>query len=446
MKKIITLLIILFSFHIAKAQYGFLMNRYYISGSLSLGTGGRTFADTSCWLQLGNDTTKKGLILPRVVLDSIHTTKRGVFVYDLKDSVLYHFDGSKRVRYMTYKDTNLIKQIIARASVDTTKFVKYADTATMLGAYLRSNTVTLDKVLTTGNSSAQKAITGGLTIDKTGAAAKLGLVSDNNQPAVINIKQATDHSANTWDLTSAATSHDFSFYNYTAGKTSLNINAASNNVMVNTTTDNGNELQVNGNGAFTGALKLKGYNGTMQPSAAIGMANGTLIGWAGAGLPESNLKTGIFVDDINNLVFIQDGSDFFRYNQGFQTFTISPSGEFDIASPGRSNLCIVANSGSQAQLRFVETELGPHPLIYKVPGSCQLNIDKNSSGTLNTMLHIDDSGNVLIGGNLTTASPSSYGSGSIKFGKIKVGSDSNKYLEIEVDGITLYIPAIASLP
>ncbi len=113
MRKII--LLILMSLATAKvhAQTGMLMNRYYITGSLAVGKGERSFADTSAWLQIGKDTTKKGFILPRVVLDSIKTSVRGVFVYDLKDSVLYHFDSNKRVRYMTYRDTLLIKQLIA---------------------------------------------------------------------------------------------------------------------------------------------------------------------------------------------------------------------------------------------------------------------------------------------------------------------------------------------
>jgi len=113
MKRILTILLIL---HVATAfsQTGMMMNRFYITGSLVLGKGDRTFADTSCWLQIGKDTTSKGLILPRVVLDSVKTAKRGLFVYDLKDSVLYHFDANKRVRYMTYKDTVLIKQIITQ--------------------------------------------------------------------------------------------------------------------------------------------------------------------------------------------------------------------------------------------------------------------------------------------------------------------------------------------
>lgn len=113
MKRILTILMILYA-ATAFSQTGMMMNRFYITGSLVLGKGDRTFADTSCWLQIGKDTTSKGLILPRVVLDSVKTAKRGLFVYDLKDSVLYHFDANKRVRYMTYKDTVIIKQLIAQ--------------------------------------------------------------------------------------------------------------------------------------------------------------------------------------------------------------------------------------------------------------------------------------------------------------------------------------------
>lgn len=112
MRKIILLILISLAIIKANAQTGMLMNRYYITGSLAVGKGERSFADTSVWLQIGKDTTKKGMILPRVVLDSIKTSVRGVFVYDLKDSVLYHFDSNKRVRYMTYRDTVLIKQLI----------------------------------------------------------------------------------------------------------------------------------------------------------------------------------------------------------------------------------------------------------------------------------------------------------------------------------------------
>ncbi|MEZ5016978.1 MAG: hypothetical protein R2800_07985 [Flavipsychrobacter sp.] len=108
MKTLFTLLSLLCVLS-AHAQTGKLMKQYYISGSLAIGKGDRSFADTSAWLEVGADTTEKGIIFPRVLLDSIKTEKRAMFVYDLQDSVLYHFDGSERVRYMTYKDTTFLK-------------------------------------------------------------------------------------------------------------------------------------------------------------------------------------------------------------------------------------------------------------------------------------------------------------------------------------------------
>lgn len=108
MKTLFTLLSLLCVLS-AHAQTGKLMKRYYISGSLAVGKGNRSFADTSAWLEVGADTTQKGIVFPRVLLDSIKTEKRAMFVYDLQDSVLYHFDGNKRVRYMTYKDTTFLK-------------------------------------------------------------------------------------------------------------------------------------------------------------------------------------------------------------------------------------------------------------------------------------------------------------------------------------------------
>lgn len=125
------LLITIFFFTslIATAQTGLLMQRYYISGSLSVGQSSRAFADSSAWLQLGNDTTNRGLMLPKVLLDSIQTSARALYVYDLHDSVLYHFDGNKRVRYMTYRDTTLIKQIVLANAPDLSHYAQKQDTA-----------------------------------------------------------------------------------------------------------------------------------------------------------------------------------------------------------------------------------------------------------------------------------------------------------------------------
>lgn len=123
MKQILLTTILLHITLLSFAQTGVLMNRYYISGSLAVGQSNRSFADSSAWMQIGNDTTDKGVLFPKVLLDSISTTRRALFVYDLKDSVLYHFDGADKVRYMTYKDTTIIKQIVDNAVPDHSNYL-----------------------------------------------------------------------------------------------------------------------------------------------------------------------------------------------------------------------------------------------------------------------------------------------------------------------------------
>lgn len=109
MKTLLTLLSVLLLATTVSAQTGKLMKRYYISGSLAIGKDNRSFADSSSWIDVGPDTTDRGIRFPKVLLDSINTTQRALFVYDIQDSVLYHFDGTQRIRYMTYKDTTFLK-------------------------------------------------------------------------------------------------------------------------------------------------------------------------------------------------------------------------------------------------------------------------------------------------------------------------------------------------
>lgn len=123
MKRILILLI--FVSTTSYAQTGLLLKRYYITGSLSVGKDSGGFADSSAWLQVGTDTTDRGILFPKVLLDSVATAMRGLYVYDLKDSVLYHFDGNKKVRYMTYKDTILIKQLIVNNPPDLSNYFSH---------------------------------------------------------------------------------------------------------------------------------------------------------------------------------------------------------------------------------------------------------------------------------------------------------------------------------
>lgn len=109
MKNLAILLITVLAATTAYAQSS--LGEYDVNGTMSVARGCNVYADTSSWVHIGEDTTNKGVILPNVLLNNISTTRRGLFVYGLEDSVLYHFDGTTPVRYMTYKDTTFIKNL-----------------------------------------------------------------------------------------------------------------------------------------------------------------------------------------------------------------------------------------------------------------------------------------------------------------------------------------------
>lgn len=133
MKKLVGLLVFLVAFTTGFAQQGY-MGNYWISNSLSLGKGQRdATAANDSWLDIGKDTTNKGFVIPRALTNGFSTTRRGLFYYNLGDSVLHHKDGSKDVRYMTYKDTALIRNIADEV----------AKNITALLASKSGNTVTL---------------------------------------------------------------------------------------------------------------------------------------------------------------------------------------------------------------------------------------------------------------------------------------------------------------
>lgn len=170
MKTIITIALLLCA-AVTNAQTGLLMKRYYISGSLALGQDERGFADSAAWLQLGNDTTNKGIAFPKVLLDSLTTTQRALFVYDIEDSVLYHFDGAHKVRYMTYKDTALVKQLILDNAPDLEPYALKNDTA----GYLATKSHVFNNYFTNGGNSYASTATIG-TIDEHA----LALLVDND--------------------------------------------------------------------------------------------------------------------------------------------------------------------------------------------------------------------------------------------------------------------------
>lgn len=51
-----------------------------------------------------------------------------------------------------------------------------------------------------------------------------------------------------------------------------------------------------------------------------------------------------------------------------------------------------------------------------------------------------------VNGNIKTAQPTASGAGAFKIGKVLTGTDTNKYLEVEIDGVVWYFRGVAALP
>lgn len=331
MKRILIILLILLSAN-AFAQTGMMMNRFYITGALVLGKGDRTFADTSAWLQLGKDTTKKGMILPRVVLDSIKTTKRGLFVYDLKDSVLYHFDSNKRVRYMTYKDTFLIKQLIMQNTpatdtniiatkyyVDNAGYIKYDGNATgstikigtndSHGLNIETNNVDRVKITADGNVGVgTDPVSGKLHVNGVTATDAIAYVNNTVSAALPGTyKNAT------WgimDVGADGTTSDYTLINNpTNGQTVFNVPHATNTthfygkVEVNKTSDEVQlDLASSPSGHLYAGVSTGTFDGSNKGFVSFGNTysslNTTLVFGSGKlSIPNGNLLLGKYTDN-----------------------------------------------------------------------------------------------------------------------------------------------------
>lgn len=278
MKKIFLLMALLVFVETASAQTGILIKRYYMSGSLALGKEDRLFADSSAWLDIGKDTTNKGLAFPKVVLDSFHTSKRAMFVYDLKDSVLYHFDSNKRVRYMTYRDTVLIKQLIASSVpvIDTgtiaTKyyvngnFIRNGGNAFGSSISIGSNdnnsiaikTNNVNRVTVTGDGDINA--NGKLSILKASSEVQLDLASSPSGHLYAGISNGTLDASNRGFL-SFGDAYGSSNSALVFGNSKVSV--ANANLLVGTYTDNGVDK-----GQFNGTVQSHGvkFNNTTSPN------------------------------------------------------------------------------------------------------------------------------------------------------------------------------------
>ncbi len=103
MKNLLILLLLLIGYT-SYGQTGVLTNKYYISGSLSVGSGERKFADSSAYLEVGTDSSKKGVLLPRGNVSNING-KTGTYFHNYADSSLYSINGVDKIKQLNDRDT-----------------------------------------------------------------------------------------------------------------------------------------------------------------------------------------------------------------------------------------------------------------------------------------------------------------------------------------------------
>ncbi|MCB9047166.1 MAG: hypothetical protein H6550_13620 [Chitinophagales bacterium] len=278
---IITLLIL--TLQTAHAQTGVLMQRYYIAGSLSLGQNNRAFSDNSAWLQMGTDTTDRGVLFPKVLLDSINTSARGLYVYDLADSVLYHFDGTDRVRYMTYKDTSLIKQLITNNLPDLSTTALKSDTAR-------------DRFIATYNYVDSIAAGRIPFSDTAGTLATRSFLTDNYFASGGN-SFGVDVSLGIKD------GHKLDILTNNTSRMSI---FANGNVSIASATDAGYKFNVNGTARFTqettlnNGLYFDNNSAGMNIYSSVSAGKGMSIGSYNSGYEPMNIKIGYNLSGSNN--------------------------------------------------------------------------------------------------------------------------------------------------
>ncbi|RYE25085.1 MAG: hypothetical protein EOP51_05195 [Sphingobacteriales bacterium] len=112
MKNIVSLLLMLIVYT-SYGQTGILTNKYYISGSLSVGSGDRKFADTNAYLQIGTDSSTKGLLMPRGNVNNINAgSKQGLYFHNSADSSLYSVNGNEKLKQLNENDASRFSPFI----------------------------------------------------------------------------------------------------------------------------------------------------------------------------------------------------------------------------------------------------------------------------------------------------------------------------------------------
>lgn len=355
MKKIIAIILFTFCAIVTQAQQGVLIHRFYYSGSMSLGKENRDFCDSSAWLEIGQDTTERGVLLPRAILDSISKTAVGLFAYNLIDSTLYSFDGLDWIRYMTLKDTALLKAMVEGHSNDLTN-IKTGNSVDLSITNGSGTTFSVADEDSSSTNEIQVLSRNGDTLfisdgnyviipvtDTSSLSDRIDLNADSVTYLGLNYFK---NGGNTWGVPGVIGTNDNNYFAIEANSVeALRIFPATRNACIGCTVDAGYKLNVNGTINLNGGLFFQVNNAVIKTATNFGnidigqtytipSAFGNII--MGGGHTFGSLTTGqlnVVIGAINSLSGITSGTNLIVIGRGN-----SLSGNFNNANVMGSGL------------------------------------------------------------------------------------------------------------
>jgi hypothetical protein len=322
---------------------------YFINAPLSVNQGKDVYNDTAALLQVGKDTSNKGTLLTRGFIDSLFNphNKKGLLIYDYKDSVLYHLDGTKRVRYMTYKDTVMLKAILDG---------RYAHSGLATSSLLTENTNTL-LGRTSAATGAIEEIAPGTGLVLNGGILNVSAVPNTAlQNSLINFGTGSAGSAPNWSSSSTAL----------GGTATLNLPAMA------------------GSGVTLGLLSNSAQTmpGLKTLSDGIKLPNGIAYNWAAPSGGDGFLK-------MNGWLFsLGDGNGTYWDVNG-NTGGINHYLNTVIAKSTPSLTLSATNAGGVSSFLFNQSGSSFSEQLRREASSRQLIFSENLSGTNTDLLTID---------------------------------------------------------
>lgn len=128
----------------------------------------------------------------------------------------------------------------------------------------------------------------------------------------------------------------------------------------------------------------------------------------------------------------------------------NPAGITYYDKNGTDNFYVSSSEATYSKSVTIKTTLSNGRLTLNSENGASADVYiKSANGlTINTFSggSFADRFRVSADGAVTTAQPTASGAGAFKIGKILTGSDTNKYLEVEIDGVDYYIRALTALP